>query len=69
MNTQKPVNFPLRLPRSIDTQLRQEANREGISINSVILMHLSRSLATQVNANAVVPRLRQRQRTTPKTGK
>lgn len=43
MNTQKPVNFPLRLPRSIDTELRQEANREGISINSVIVMHLARS--------------------------
>jgi hypothetical protein len=67
MNTQKPVNFPLRLPRSIDTQLRQEANREGVSINSVILMHLSRSMAAQVKQSVKVPRTRQR--TTPKDGK
>jgi hypothetical protein len=69
MNPQKPVNFPLRLPRSIDTELRQEANREGISINSVIVMHLARSLALKVQQNPVARVPRTRQRTTPKTGK
>jgi hypothetical protein len=67
MNPQKPVNFPLRLPRSIDTTLRQEANRDGVSINSVILMHLARSLAMKATQATKVPRTRQR--TTPKDGK
>ena len=69
MNAQKPTNFLLRLPRSIDTKIRQEANREGISINSVILLHLSRSLAVQAQQNPIVRAPRTRQRTAPKTGK
>lgn len=46
--------FNLRLPASLDAQIRRESESEGLSINSTIVMHLAKSLALTESSVAKV---------------